>query len=133
MAANDPSQVVRAQAAVAFGRHADATGRETLSSRFFNAQSPYIVQRGVLIGIQELPEPQRGKLFERATSMVSEHTELCKFLLELQSPYYGGKHRELRECAPAPRKINVILQQGVGIVRGSPVRFRLTYGDLDYE
>jgi len=127
------SEPVTAQAIVCFGKHGDNDERESLFTRYFNAQKSYIIQRAVLIGIQELPEPQRESFYRRALKINPEHRELVNYLSGRQSPNYGIRRRMERPCLEVPKKVEARILRGVGLVKGKPTRFRLTYGDYDYE
>lgn len=130
---DDPSDAVAAQAIIFVGKFGDNTQRETLFSTYFTSSKSYLIQRAVLIAIQELPEDQRNYLYKRALEINSDHKELVEYIANLTSLNYGEKIRTQRHCAEEPREIKVRIRRGVGLVKGKIVRFRLSRRDYDYE
>lgn len=133
VATNHVSELEAAQAMVFIGKHGSNPDREALFASHFSSQKSYVIQRAVLLAIQELPANIRNRLYERAAQVNSEHRQLVKYLSSLQTPDYGKGPRQERHCRPTPVKLTVGVKRGVGMVHGKPTRFRLGRGDLDYE
>jgi hypothetical protein len=133
VATNHVSELEAAQAMVFVGKHGSNPDREALFASHFSSQKSYVIQRAVLLAIQELPANIRNRLYERAAQVNSEHRQLITYLSGLQTPDYGKGPRQERHCRPTPPKLTTAVKRGVGMVRGKPTRFRLARGDLDYE
>lgn len=127
------SDLEAAQAAVFAGKHGDNTVRDTLFSRHFSPQRPYPVQRGILVGIQELPTAQRDVFYERAVETRPGHAELVDYLKSLDAPDYGIRKRAERECSTEPLSFETYVYRGIGLVGGKVTRFRLSRSDADYD
>lgn len=128
---NSPiSENVAAQSIVFLGRHCDNTERENLYAKLFTAQRSYVVQRAVLIAIQELPNKEY--YYARALETNSDHKELIDYLLQRAQPNYGLKPRPVRHCIEESKKIEHIIRRGVGLSKGKVTTFRLSRSDYDY-
>ena len=133
IATNHVSELEASQAIIFIGKHGNNTDREALIAGNFSAQQSFVIQRAVLIAIQELPSASREKFFSRAMQINSEHKQLVQFLTNLSKPDYGRKLRTERRCTPEPRQVTISIKRGVGLVRGRHTTFRLSGSDLDYE
>jgi hypothetical protein len=89
-----------------------------------------VVQRAVLISLQELPS--KAACYKRALEMIPDHSELVEYLTNLPEPRYGEKYRSVRECKEKPLEIEAYIRQGVGLVDGEKVEFRLLYDDFEF-
>lgn len=123
------SENVAAQAAIFIGKHGNNTLRENLFKHFTNRRA-YVVQRAVLIALQELPS--RAACYKRALEMISDHSELIEYLTNLPKPIYGEKYRSVRQCKEEPLAIEAYIKQGVGLVDGEKVEFRLLFDDFEF-
>ena len=119
-----------AQCIVFFGRHSDNTARENLFARLFTAQRSYLIQRAVLIAIQELPS--KDYYYQRALEMNSDHKELVDYLSHRDAPDYGIRPRASRHCLEEPKQIAHVIARGIGLSRGTVTTFRLSRDDYDY-
>jgi len=124
------SDNVVSQSIVFLGRHSDNTKRENLFNHLFTSQRSYIVQRAILIAIQELPT--REYYYKRALEINSEHQELINYITKRETPNYGIKTRSVRHCQERPRRIEHIIKRGIGISKGSISKYRLSRYDYDY-
>ena len=124
------SENVAGQSVVFLGRHSDNTERENLYARLFTAQRSYVVQRAVLIAIQELPT--KDHYYKRALETNSDHQELVDYLLHRDSPDYGVKTRPTRHCEEEPKPLEHIIKRGIGMAKGKVTTFRLSRYDYDY-
>ena len=124
------SENVAAQSIVFLGRHSDNTERENIYARLFSAQRSYVVQRAILIGIQELPS--REDYYHRALETNADHQELVDYLLQCEKPNYGIKIRASRTCKEEPKPIKQIIKRGIGMAHGRITTFRLCSSDYDY-
>jgi hypothetical protein len=124
------SNSVASQAIVFAGRHGDNTLRENLFARHFTSQRHYLVQRAVLLAIQELPN--RDFYFKRALELNSDHRELIQYLQESKESDYGIRTRTTRRCVQEPIEFQHMVRRGIGLVEGKATSFRLTRGDYDY-
>lgn len=124
------SENVAAQSIVFLGKHSDNTERENLFARLFTTQRSYIVQRSILIAIQELPS--KDLYFQRALETNSDHKELVEFLSNIDTPNYGIKTRSVRHCSEQPKEIGHVIKRGIGLVKGKVKTFRLSRADYDY-
>jgi len=127
------SELEAAQAIVCVGKHGDNAARELLFARHFKNQRSYVVQRAVLIAIQELPEKQRSGLYRRALQINLDHHELVEFLEKQKTPIYGPRRRLEKDGRAQPLAIEAKVLRGVGLVHGVISRFRLVARDYDYE
>lgn len=125
---NHESENVAAQAAIFIGKHGTNTTRENLFKNFTNRRG-YVVQRAVLIALQELPN--RLSFYRQALDKVSDHSELISYLTNLQKPIYGEKYRSIRQCKEVPLEIEAFIKQGVGLVNGEKTEFRLLFDDFE--
>lgn len=123
------SENVAAQAAIFIGKHGDNTLREVLFKHFTNRRA-YVVQRAVLIALQELPS--KASCYKRALEMIPDHAELVEYLNNLPKPVYGEKYRSIRQCKEEPLAIEAYIKQGVGLVDGEKVEFRLLFDDFEF-
>jgi hypothetical protein len=121
---------VTGQSIVFLGRHSDNTARENLFTRLFTAQRSYLVQRSILIAIQELPSKEY--YFKRALEINSDHKELIDYLLNRDTPDYGIKKRPIRHCRAKPIVIGHVIRRGIGIAQGGVRTFRLSHDDFEY-
>ncbi len=78
--AEDKSSAVASQAAICVGKYGSNTQKETLFSDHFTSQKSYLVQRAILIAIQELPSPVRDQLYDRGVGINSDHKQLVEYL-----------------------------------------------------
>lgn len=127
------SDLEAAQAIVCYGKHANNQQREALYAQHFSPQKPYPIQRAILIAIQEIHPDVRGRLYKRAITQCPEHTQLVKYLEELESPKYGVTKRAVRQLPEEPREIETAIARGIGMANGAVVQYRLSRGDYDYE
>jgi len=125
------SENVAAQSIVFLGRHSDNTARENLYARLFTTQRSYIVQRAVLIAIQELPS--KGYYYQRSLEVNSDHTELVTYLSQRGSPDYGLRFRSTRHCEEEPKVLEHVIYRGIGLAKGKVTTFRLSRLDYDYD
>lgn len=123
------SENVAAQAAIFIGKHGNNTLRENLFKHFTNRRA-YVVQRAVLIALQELPS--KASCYKRAIEMIPDHVELVEYLSHLPKPVYGEKYRSVRQCKEEPLAIEAYIKQGVGLVDGEKVEFRLLFDDFEF-
>lgn len=131
---NNPFSDLEAyQAIICIGKHGNNQVRESLFVQYFSVQRSYVIQRAILIAIQELSIEQRDKLYERAVKSCPEHTQLVSYLQRLKAPKYGVKKRAIRHLREQPRVIEAAIRRGVGKVNGRVVHYRLSRGDYDYE
>lgn len=133
VATSHVSELEAAQAMVFLGKHGSNSDREALFASHFTPQKSYVIQRAVLIAIQELPSNIRTRLYAKAVQINSEHQQLVHYIIGLKSPEYGKGPRQERQCRPTPPKITVMVKRGVGTVHGTRTVFRLSRGDFDYE
>lgn len=124
------SELVSSQAALFIGKHGTNSQRERLF-RHFSTRRSYVVQRSILIALQELPT--REHLYKQASKITMDHEELVKYLLELEQPKYGEGKRTQQNCKQRAIQFDTVLKQGVGLVEGEKVEFRLTFDDVAYE
>lgn len=121
------------QAIICIGRHGDNNDRETLFVQYFSPQRSYLMQRAILIAMQELPRDRRTKLYERALQSCPEHSQLVSYVSGLDEPRYGVRLRAVRSLPSEPRVIEIDFRRGVGMVQGRVVNYRLSRTDYDYE
>ena len=126
------SDQVTSQAILCIGKFGDNTDREWLFTSQFNSQKSYLLQRTILIAIQELPKEKRESFYTRAMRTNSEHKQLIEFLQSIEAPFYGIKKRQVEKGKEVPRKAETKLLRGVGLIKGKKVRYRLSYSDFDY-
>jgi hypothetical protein len=124
------SESVAGQSIVFLGRHSDNTERENLYARIFTAQRSYVVQRSVLIAIQELPT--NDHYYKRALETNSDHQELIDYLLHQDSPDYGVKVRSTLHCEEVPKPLEHIIKRGICMAKGKVTTYRLSRHDYDY-
>lgn len=124
------SDNVTAQSIVFLGRHADNTSRENLFARLFAAQRSYLVQRAILIAIQELPSKEH--FYERALETNSDHQELVDYLKHRDEPDYGIRPRSVRHCLEEPKEIKHVIKRGIGVSHGKVQTYALSRSDYDY-
>ena len=132
VAVGSTSDNVTSQAIIFLGKHGDNTERESLFARFFSPQKGFIVQRAILIAIQELPPGTKNHLYRRALEINSDHKELVDYLSNRDAPDYGIRIRNKRNVKDVPREPKNVIRRGVGIAKGEVTQFRLSYGDYDY-
>lgn len=131
---NNPISDLEAyQAIICIGRHGDNQDRESLFVQYFSPQRSYLIQRSILIAMQELPKERRSKLYERAVQTCPDHTQLIRYIEELEEPRYGIRKRPTRQLPEQPRVVQADIKRGVGKVQGQVVRYRLSRDDYDYE
>lgn len=131
---NNPISDLEAyQAIICIGRHGDNQDRESLYVQYFFPQRSYVIQRAILIAMQELPVERRSKLYARAVQTCPDHTQLVQYLEELQEPRYGIRMRPVRQLPNQPRVVRADIARGVGKIQGRVVRYRLSRADYDYE
>lgn len=131
---NNPiSEVEAYQAIICVGRHGDNQDRESLYVQYFSPQRSYLIQRAILIAIQELPVEKRAKFYLRAEEICPDHTQLIRYLEELSDSRYGVRKRPVRQLPEQPRVVQTAIERGVGKVQGRVVRYRLSRDDYDYE
>jgi len=124
------SDNVSAQCIVFLGRHSDNTARENLFARLFSAQRSYLIQRAILIAIQELPTKEY--YYQRALETNSDHKELVDYLNHRDEPDYGIRIRSTRHCQEEPKPIEHVIKRGIGFAAGTVTTFRLSRHDYDY-
>ena len=124
------SDNVSAQSIVFLGRHSDNTARENLFARLFSAQRSYLIQRAILIAIQELPTKEY--YYQRALETNSDHKELVDYLNHRDEPDYGIRIRSTRHCQEEPKPIEHVIKRGIGFAAGTVTTFRLGRHDYDY-
>ncbi len=124
------SDNVTSQCIVFIGRHSDNTSRENLFTSLFSAQKSYIIQRAILIAIQELPS--RDYYYDRALEINSSHKELIDYLKNRPQPDYGIKERTMRHCLEEPITFKHIIKKGIGLSKGKIRTFRISRYDYDY-
>ncbi len=124
------SDNVSAQCIVFLGRHLDNTMRENLFARLFTAQRSYLIQRAILIAIQELPA--KDYYYRRAIETNSDHKELVDYLTARGEPDYGIRPRSFRHCLEEPKPIEHVIKRGIGLSAGKKMTFRLSRHDYDY-
>jgi hypothetical protein len=131
---NNPISDMEAyQAIICIGRHGDNQDRESLYVTYFSPQRSYPIQRAILIAMQELTVDRRSKLYARAIQTCPDHTQLVRYLEELQEPRYGVRMRPVRKLPEKPRSVQAEIARGVGKIQGKIVRYRLSRTDYDYE
>lgn len=130
---NPVSDLEAYQAIICIGRHGDNQDRESLFVQYFSSQRSYLVQRAILIAMQDLPRERRSKLYERALQSCPDHAQLIQYIGELEEPRYGVKMRPVRKLPEQPRVVEADIRRGVGKVQGKVVRYRLSRNDYDYE
>jgi hypothetical protein len=129
------SDAVTAQAILFVGRFGRNPQRENLFLDQFKSQRSYVVQRAVLIAIQELPTEARDRFYARALDLIPEHKELIEYLQSLAAGAvdYGTKKRSARVPKETEPEFKSTLLRGVGLVGGEVKRFRLTVSDYQYD
>lgn len=127
------SEAVAAQAIVFVGKYCSNSQRETMFLDHFKSHRSYVVQRSILIAIQELPVPVRARFYARALDISAEHTELIAYLQAMSAPFYGNRLRSERICRSEVSTVDARILRGVGLVDGQTKRFRLSYSDFSYE
>lgn len=127
------SEAVSSQAILVVGKFGTNALREGLFLDQFTTQRSFGSQRAVLIAIQELPLEVREKFYRRALEVIPEHRELVMYLQSLPQPQYGTPRRTERVCKDVPTDLKADILRGIGMVNGVVRRFRLTYGDYDYD
>lgn len=127
------STLERAQCAICVGRHGSNGEREQLFAEHFSAQTPYVIQRALIIATQELPRALRERLWGRALQINTDHRQLVSYLADRERAEYGHYRRPRRECLAEPKALNVFLKVGVGLVQGKRTTFRLSRSHYDYE
>ena len=132
-AGSDSSDAVAAQAIVFIGARGTNEQREAVFRQHFSRQRGYVVQRAVLVAIQELPPVQRTRLYAAAVDQNGEHRELIDYLQGCSEPDYGVRHRGVRDCPEASRQAEHIIDRGVGLIDGRRVYFSLSRSDYDYD
>jgi len=126
------SENVASQAIIFLGKHGDNVERESLYARLFTPQKGYIIQRAIIIAIQELPTGTKKHYYQRALEINSDHKELIEYLSNRDIPDYGLKIRNRRHVKPEPKQPINVIRRGVGIAKGKVIQFRLSYNDYDY-
>jgi hypothetical protein len=131
---NNPISDLEAyQAIICIGRHGDNQDRESLFVQYFSPQRSYMIQRAILIAMQDLPKERRSKLYERAVQACPDHAQLVQYIEELEESRYGIRMRPTRQLPEQPRAVQTDIKRGVGKVQGKLVRYRLSRNDYDYE
>lgn len=121
------------QAIICVGKHGDNQDRESLFVQYFSPQRSYVIQRAILIALQELPGELRSKFYKRAIDACPDHTQLIAYLEALEGPRYGIQMRPARQLPDEPRDVKAEIKRGIGMVQGKVVRYRLSRADYDYE
>lgn len=127
------SLLERSQATICVGKHGKNSDRENLFAELFTTQSPYPLQRALIIAIQELPGELRDKLFEQALKINSDHKQLVEFLKSQNAPDYGEHLRLVRRISETPQEAKPIIRGGVGLIGGMPTTFPLSSSKYDYD
>jgi hypothetical protein len=127
------SDSVASQAIVFAGKFCSNSQRETLFLNHFKSHRSYLVQRAILVGIQELPVLVRERYYVRALEISSEHSELVDYIKTMSAPFYGNRSRSERVCRPDVGAADARILRGIGLVGGQTTRFRLSYSDFSYE
>ena len=131
---NNPiSEAEAYQAIICIGKHGDNQDRESLFVQYFSPQRSYLIQRAILIAMQELPKDRRSKLYERGIQACPDHTQLIRYIEELNEPRYGIRLRPVRNLPEQPRIVRSEILRGVGTVKGKVVHYRISRTDYDYE
>ena len=131
-AASDPvSSSTSAKAIICIGKHGDNTLRESLF-RHFSAQANYTVRRAILIALQELPKEVREKYYKRANQLNSDHEELILWCNEEKEIKYGESFKGTRNCKDEPTEIEVSFEDGIGLIDGEIINFRLSDDHYGY-
>jgi len=134
VATSHVSELEASQAILFLGRRGSNEDRESLFTAYFTPQRSYVIQRSVLIAIQEMsPVEHRNRLYDKAIELNSEHAQLIAFLKAQEKPVYGGKKRQERAFRPSPPPLSILMKRGVGMVNGAKTAFRLSRSDFDYE
>lgn len=131
--ASEPlSSSTAAKAIMCIGKHGDNTMRESLF-RHFSAQANYTVRRAILIALQELPDELRNKYYKRANHLNSDHEELICWCNEEKEIKYGEIIRGTSNCKDVPNEVEVEFDDGIGLIDGEVIKFRLMKDDFGYE
>jgi hypothetical protein len=124
---------VAARAIILVGKCCDDIVRDLLFSELYQRHRSVIVKRAVLIAIQEMSEHRRQRLYEAATRIDPEQTELVTYLQRRPSPAYTWYQRQTRSFRAEPLVRVGRSARGIGKVNGQVVRFMLSRLDYDYE
>lgn len=127
------SELEAYQAIICLGKHGCGQSREALFVRHFTSQRPFVLQRAILIAIQELITDVRARFYRRAVEVNSDHTQLVSFLSDLDRPNYGVRLRPQRRLPAEPRVVSSTVKRGVGMISGRVVNYRISRHDYDYE
>jgi hypothetical protein len=130
---SSPSDLVSSQAIVFIGRHGSNLQRKALFDDIYRANTPYPIQRAIIIALQELPGDARNRIWGQALKINPEHTQLVAYLTDLPKADYGLRPARIRKCRAEPKVITVNAEIGVGMIDGQRVRFRLARSHYDYE
>ncbi|MCX6177779.1 MAG: reverse transcriptase domain-containing protein [Chlorobiales bacterium] len=131
---NNPISDMEAYQAIIFiGKHGDNQDREALFVQYFLPQRSYVIQRAILLALQELPSERRSKLYKRAVTTCPDHTQLVEFLEEQDEPKYGIRLRACRQLPEQPRVLPTDIKRGIGKAQGKVMSYRLSRTDYDYE
>ncbi len=123
--AEEESHAVASQAAVYIGKYGSNTQKETLFSDHFTSQKSYLIQRGILIALQELPSPVRDQLYDRAVEINSDHKQLVEYLRTIAEPNYMTRLKPTKCCVDVPVEVEPPENDGLGLVDGEVIRFPL--------
>jgi len=123
--AKEESYAVASQAAICVGKYGSNTQKETLFSDHFTSRESYLVQRAILIALQELPSPVRDQLYDRAVGIDSDHKQLVEYLKTIGEPNYMIKLKPTKCCVDVPVEVEPPENDGVGLVDDKVIRFPL--------
>ena len=133
VARSSTCDAVSARAIILVGRTGDNIVREQLYHELFARQTSWIIQRSVLIAIQELPREKLDRFYDQAVKIEPEHTELVEYLRTVQKPIYTVYQRQEITIPPEERSVVDVVNRGIGKVNGKVVTYRLSRFDYDYE
>ncbi len=122
-----------AQAIIFLGKYGDNSNRQRLFEACYSVQKSYLIQRAILIAIQQLTTKTRDRFYEKAINITPGHKELIEYLKSLDTANYGEKIRQDKTCATKAIDIKYSVSRGLGLVNGKQKSFRLSYCDYDYD
>ncbi len=126
----ETSDAVASQAIICVGKYGNNTEKESLFRNHFTTQRSYLIQRAILIAIQELPISLRDSLYQRSIEINSDHRQLVQYLKTIEEPNYGTRVRPTKCCVDVPIELEPEDNDGIGLIDGVVVRFPLS---SDYE